>query len=156
MLWLRRLEPLLRPALQLYSRLSRGLTLGVRGLVTDADGRVLLVEHTYLPGWYLPGGGVERRELAEDALRRELVEEAGVRVIGRPRLISIHSNERKHPGDHVLIYRVEAWTPCEATSRGEINAVAWYDPDALPADVTPATRRRIEEGLGGRAPDERW
>ena len=147
MLWLRPLQPLLRPFIQLYSRLSRGLTLGVRGLVTDAEGRVLLVEHTYLPGWYLPGGGVERRELAEDA---------GVTVVGRPRLVSIHSNERKHPGDHVLIYRVDAWSPCEATSRGEINAVAWHAPDALPANVTPATRRRIEEVLGGGAPDERW
>jgi len=156
MLWLRRLEPLLRPAIQAYASLRRGLTLGVRGLVTDAEGRVLLVEHTYLPGWYLPGGGVERRELAEDALRRELVEEAGVKVIGRPRLVSIHSNETKNPGDHVLIYRVETWTPCEATSRGEINAVAWYSPDALPANVTPATRRRIEEVLGGGEADEQW
>jgi ADP-ribose pyrophosphatase YjhB (NUDIX family) len=156
MLWLRRLEPLLRPAIQLYSALRRGLTLGVRGLVTDAEGRVLLVEHTYLRGWYLPGGGVERRELAEEALCRELVEEAGVKVVGRPRLVSIHSNEKKHPGDHVLVYRVDAWTPCEATSRGEIHAVDWFAPDALPAKVTPATRRRIEEVLGGGEPDERW
>ena len=156
MLWLRRLEPWLRPALHAHATVRRGLTLGVRGLVTDADGRVLLVEHTYLPGWYLPGGGVERRELAEQALRRELVEEAGVAVVGRPRLVSIHSNEKKHPGDHVLIYRVDEWTPCEATSRGEINAVAWHAPDALPANVTPATRRRIEEALGGAEPDEQW
>jgi ADP-ribose pyrophosphatase YjhB (NUDIX family) len=156
MLWLRRIEPLLRPVLQAYSALRRGLTLGVRGLVTDAEGRVLLVEHTYLPGWYLPGGGVERRELAEDALARELVEEAGVEVIGRPRLISIHSNEKKHPGDHVLIYRVETWTPCQATSRGEIHAVDWFAPDALPDNVTPATRRRIEEALGGREADPHW
>jgi len=146
MLWLRRLEPLLRPLIQLYSALRRGLTLGVRGLVTDGDGRVLLVEHTYLPGWYLPGGGVERGELAEQALCRELVEEAGVKVIGRPCLVSIHSNEKKHPGDHVLVYRVDAWTPC----------AAWYAPDALPPNVTPATRRRIEEALGGGEADERW
>ena len=156
MLWLRRLEPLLRPAVQAYSGVRRGLTLGVRGLVTDDQGRVLLVEHTYLPGWYLPGGGVERRERAEVALRRELVEEAGVKVVGRPRLVSIHSNEKKHPGDHVLIYRIDAWTACEATSRGEIHAVAWHAPDSLPADVTPATRRRIEEVLGGVDPDPNW
>ena len=156
MLWLRRVMPVIRPAVYLYSSLRRGVTLGARGVVTDAAGRVLLVEHTYVPGWYLPGGGVERRELAEQALCRELVEEAGVAVIGRPRLVSIHSNDNKHPGDHVLIYRVEEWTPCTATSRGEIHALDWFSPDALPANVTPATRRRIEEALGGGEPDAWW
>ena len=156
MLWLRRIMPVIRPAVYLHASLRRGVTLGARGVVTDADGRVLLVEHTYVPGWYLPGGGVERRELAEAALCRELVEEAGVEVIGRPRLVSIHSNGKKHPGDHVLIYRVEAWKPCPATQRGEIHALDWFAPNDLPAKVTPATRRRIEEVLGGAPTDPHW
>ncbi|MDB5456444.1 MAG: MutT/nudix family protein, partial [Caulobacter sp.] len=90
MLWLRRVEPLARPLIHAWFRLRRGLTLGVRGLVTDADGKVLLVSHTYVPGWHLPGGGVERGESAEQAVVRELAEEAGVRAIGRPRLLSVH------------------------------------------------------------------
>jgi len=132
------------------------MTLGVRGLVTNAVGEVLLIQHTYVKGWSMPGGGVERGETAEQALARELVEEAGVRVTGRPRLLSLHSNEVRFPGDHVLIYRVEAWEPCEATSRGEIRAVGWFPPDALPADTTASTRRRIEEALGGGAPHPHW
>jgi ADP-ribose pyrophosphatase YjhB (NUDIX family) len=156
MLWLRRFRSVLQPINQLRASLTRGLTLGVRGVVTDAEGRVLLVEHTYTPGWYLPGGGVERGETAETALARELVEEAGVEVVGRPTLMSFHSNERKHPGDHVLIYRVGEWRACKATSRGEIHAVAWFAPDALPSGVTPATRRRIMEVLGGEEPKSDW
>jgi hypothetical protein len=31
------------------------MTLGVRGVAIDSAGRVLLVKHTYLHGWWLPG-----------------------------------------------------------------------------------------------------
>lgn len=154
--WRRRVEPYLRPLFRLFARSTRGLTLGVRGLVTNAEGRVLLIEHTYTRGWHMPGGGVERGEACEAALARELVEEAGIEVVGRPRLVSIHSNHALFRGDHVLLYRIEAWRRVEATSRGEIAAVGWFAPDALPADVTRGTRLRIEEALGGREAGLDW
>jgi len=117
---------------------------------------VLLVQHTYVHGWYLPGGGVERRETAETALAREMQEEAGVRVLGRPTLVSVHSNEPRHPGDHVLLYRVHAWEPCAASAQGEIHEVGWFAPDALPDDTTPSTRQRIAEALHGAECDPMW
>ena len=156
MLWRRRIEPFTRPFVYAWFRWNRGLTLGVRGLVTDGEGRVLLIQHTYVPGWYMPGGGVERGETAETAVIRELQEEAGVRVLGRPRLLSAHDNNARHPGDHVLFYRIEAWEPCAASAQGEIHEVAWFAPDALPDDVTPATRRRIAEALDGVDSDVMW
>ena len=154
--WKRRVEPWTRPLVRTWARTARGMTLGVRGLVTDADGRVLLIEHTYVSGWHLPGGGVDRGESTEAALVRELVEEAGVRAIGRPRLVSIHDNGAKFPGDHVLLYRVTEWEPVEATSRVEIRQVAFFPRRELPEGVTPGTRRRIAEVFGGAASDPRW
>jgi len=151
-----RLQPVIRPFYQVWSRLTRGATLGVRGVVLNEAGEVLLVEHTYTFGWHLPGGGVERGETAEAALARELVEEAGVRVTGRPRLVGVHANHRTFRGDHVLCYRIDAWAPCEATSRGEIRARGWFAPDGLPQGVTPATRRRIAEALGEGHPEPHW
>jgi ADP-ribose pyrophosphatase YjhB (NUDIX family) len=156
MLWRRRVEPFARPFIRFHARLRRGLTLGVRGVAVDADGRVLLVEHTYVPGWHLPGGGVERAETAAEALARELEEEAGVRPAAPPRLISIHSNHRRYPGDHVLVYLVEVWTLCPATSRGEIHQVGWFAPDRLPPGVTHATRARLAEIFDGQPSDPNW
>lgn len=132
---------------RLYARQARAMTLGVRGLVTDDEGRVLLIEHTYIPGWYMPGGGVERGETAEEALGRELIEEAGVETTAAPTLISIDTDHVRFSGDHVLLYRVNAWRAVEATSRGEIHAVGWFPPDAPPQGITPSTLRRLRAGL---------
>ncbi len=156
MLWRRRVEPFTRPFVYAWFRIARGMTLGVRGLVTDAEGRVLLIEHTYVPGWYLPGGGVERGETAEQALARELEEEGGVRLTARPVLVSAHDNGARHPRDHVLLYRCDAWEPCASRHAAEIHALGWFDPADLPPETTPATRARIQEVFSGAEADVKW
>jgi ADP-ribose pyrophosphatase YjhB (NUDIX family) len=144
--WRRHIEPLLRPVARAVWRLRRGMTLGVRGFVQAENGAVLLVEHTYVQGWHLPGGGVERGETAQRALERELAEEAGVKVVGPVRLVAIHASEH-FPGDHVLLYRIGAWTPCPSKAAGEILRVGWFDPLALPDGATAFTRRLAAEAL---------
>ena len=145
MLWRRRLQPIAQPLFRLYARTTRGMTLGVRGAVVNGAGEVLLVEHTYVHGWHLPGGGVELGETAEQAIARELVEEVGVRLTAPPTLVAVHANLGRFRGDHVLLYRAEAWETCPATSRGEIHQSAWFHPQALPEGTTAATRRRVVE-----------
>lgn len=131
------------------------MTLGVRGMVLNGEGQVLLIHHTYMSGWYMPGGGVEAGESCELALERELLEEAGVIMTGRPTLLSVHQN-LGFPGDHVLIYRVDSWDQGEPTQKGEIEQVGWFHPHDLPEGITPATRRRIEEALAGQESQLHW
>ncbi len=157
MSWRRRVEPIVRPLLHGHARFVRGMTLGVRGVVRDDEGRVLLVQHTYVPGWWLPGGGVDRGETLEAAMARELAEEAAVEAIGRPLLVSVHSNEPRFRGDHVAIFRVDRWRPLEAKpDPREISAVDFFAPDALPETTTAGTRRRLAEALHGAEPDAMW
>lgn len=131
--------------------------MGVRTLVFDDQGRVLMVEHTYLAGWSLPGGGVDRGETLEAAARRELMEEAGVDALSRPVLISIHSNEARFRGDHVALFRIDHWRHAVHTpDPREIRAIAFFAPDALPEDTMPGSRRRIAEALGGGVADAMW
>src|SRR5438045_1160338 len=74
----RAMEPLLRRVLHFFWQFQRGLTLGVRAVVIDRDGRIFLVRHTYVSGWHLPGGGVEPGETVAQALARELREEGNI------------------------------------------------------------------------------
>ncbi len=152
----RRLYHWLLPAYRFAMRRVRGLTLGVRVIVFDDQGRVLLIEHTYTPGWHLPGGGVERGESLELAAERELEEEAGVRPTGRPGLVSVHDNGMSFPGDHVVVYRLDHWSPTPPTAKGEILRREWFDPRALPEGTSRGTRRRIAEALDGTPPDLLW
>ncbi|MDD9207760.1 NUDIX hydrolase, partial [Georgenia sp. 10Sc9-8] len=46
--------------------------MAAHAVVRDDDGRVLLVEPTYEPGWILPGGAVEADESPRAACAREL------------------------------------------------------------------------------------
>lgn len=137
-------------------RLSRGLTLGVRAVVAGKDG-VFLVRHSYVPGWHLPGGGVERGETLMDALARELHEEGNIVLGGRPRLHGIFSNERAFSGDHVAVFVAETWTQDGSPKRNaEILETGFFPHDALPEGTSPGTRRRLAEVFGGALAGDRW
>jgi 8-oxo-dGTP pyrophosphatase MutT (NUDIX family) len=143
-------------AFQAWWRFARPLTLGVRGVVVDGDGRVLLVRHTYVPGWHFPGGGVEKGETAAEALGRELVEEAGIVLAEPARLVSIHANHSAFPNDHVLLYRADRWTQGKASSRGEIAELGFFDPHAPPQGATGGTQRRLAELFAGAPVSPDW
>jgi ADP-ribose pyrophosphatase YjhB (NUDIX family) len=140
-----------------YWRFARGMTLGVRGLVIDGAGRILLVRHSYVRGWHLPGGGVEPGETLHEALVRELAEEGNIRLTGAPRLHGIFFNRRASRRDHVAVYIVDDFEqdgPFKPTA--EISVASFFALDALPNDTTAGTRARIAEVLGGAPVSRHW
>src|SRR5882762_8561717 len=105
----RAFEPAIRVILHLYWRLTRGLTLGVRGLVIDGAGQVFLVKHSYVSGWHLPGGGVEPGETLREALARELREEGNIEIGKPPELYGLYFNPHDSVRDHVALFVVESY-----------------------------------------------
>jgi 8-oxo-dGTP pyrophosphatase MutT (NUDIX family) len=150
-------EPAIRRVLHTYWRYARGLTLGVRGLVLDPQGRVFLVKHSYMTGWYLPGGGVETGESLTTALTRELLEEGNIELIGPAELFGIYWNRRIAWRDHVALYVVRSFRQSAPPQPNrEIVAHGFFAPDALPDGTTASTRARITEVLDGRSAAEIW
>lgn len=145
--------------MQRYWRVSRGLTLGAQGCVIDRHNRVLLIQHTYRPGWHFPGGGVEKQESVEQALTRELWEEAGVRLDpqSRPQLFGLYDNHERYPGDHIALYVVRDWSqPDPPRPNREIADHQFVDPANLPADIHRPTAARIAEIFAGVSKSQVW
>ena len=136
----------IRWVLQPYWRLTRSQTLGVQGIVIDGSNKVLLVRHSYVRGWHLPGGGVERDENLEQALRRELLEESGIELTRKPCLHGIFSNFERSAGDHIAVYVVRDWTRVCAFSTGlEIIENKFFELKSLPDGLIGGAKRRLFE-----------
>jgi ADP-ribose pyrophosphatase YjhB (NUDIX family) len=133
-------------------------TIGIRGVVVDGEGRVLLVRHSYgRPTWHLPGGGVKRRETLVQALARELREEVRVTITGPVRLHGTFSNMSEGKSDHISVFVVEHWQrDADPEGDAEIEAAAFYAPGGLPETTSPGTGRRVAEWANGQVPAFDW
>lgn len=134
------------------------MTLGVRAIVENERGEILLVRHTYVKGLYLPGGGVEKAEPCQLALQRELQEEGGIELTGPTKMIGIYSNHNVFPNDHVVLYHVPnaSWAPCEADNAGEISELVWVHPDQASDDLAKGTKRRLNEVFKSAPITDHW
>ena len=135
----------------------RRMVLGTRVAALDGD-KVLLVRHTYIPGWHFPGGGVEPGEAAHQSAERELLEETGLRPRGALRLLGLYHNVHEATNrDHLAFFVCREFdAPKAFRPNAEIAEIGWFARGALPDDIEPGVARRVAEIFDGAPIAPRW
>ena len=129
--------------------------MGVRAIILDGDS-VLLIRHSYVPGWHLPGGGVDKGETLLEAMKREVREEVGLSVEATGQPLGMYARFRSGASDHVAVFVAQSWTGTPKADGFEILDVAFFPLDRLPEGTTAATRRRLDEYRGLAPLPEHW
>ena len=129
--------------------LIRPVVFGVCGVVEDGQGQVLLVRHTSVGGWHLPGGGVGWGEPPENAVMRELEEETGLAESTAPAFVALYSRKVFWTTNLIALYRLRN-ARIDFKPNLEIREARFFDSADLPDGTTEATRRRLAE-LAGKA-----
>lgn len=115
---------------------------GVRAVILNEQGEVLLQRRIDTGGWSLPAGGVELGETAFTALQREVLEETNLKVLDAEpmALYSGLSQQFEYPnGDQIqgfaVAFIVRRWTgePCADGDEG--SEVRFWPLDGLPEDL---------------------
>jgi len=128
---------------KLYWRVCRPKTEGVKMMVFNSKGEILLVRIGYMHKlWIIPGGKLEQGEHPADAAHRELFEEVGVKVHDCKEIFTIY-HEKQGKKDTIYYFEAQSDTKDFVIDDEEIIDVGWFALDALPELRTP----RMDEAI---------
>jgi ADP-ribose pyrophosphatase YjhB (NUDIX family) len=131
--------------LKIIRATQKKFTASVAVIITNTNGKVLLLDHILRPGsgWGIPGGFIEHGEQPETAIRREIREEAGIELANlemlRVRTINRHIE---------MLFRAESNDTAEVKSR-EIKSLGWFAVDEMPGEMSPIQKKIVEKVLKG-------
>ena len=123
---------------------------GIAAAARTRDGRWVLIRRADTGTWALPGGTLEWGELLQNALVRELEEEAGITKVTNARLKGVYSAPERDPRFHAVTILVECVVDApsqEPLNPLEITEVGLFDDATFPelalgqSDMMAALRR---------------
>ena len=127
----------------LTRRVQVKFTISAAGVITNARGEVLLLNHVLRPvsGWGLPGGFLNAGEQPEAAFRREIREETGLE------LADVKLAHSRTLQQHIeIIFTAKAVGEASVKSL-EITELGWFDVDHFPEETTLDQRFLISKAL---------
>jgi ADP-ribose pyrophosphatase YjhB (NUDIX family) len=130
--------------------------MGAGALLSDEQGRVLLVEPTYQDYWQVPGGAVEADESPHAAVVRELREELGLPVrVGRLLVTDWVPPRPTRTEGLMLVFDGGILTPERAARirlpAGELRGWAWCTEQEAGERLSELLARRIIAAVRARA-----
>jgi ADP-ribose pyrophosphatase YjhB (NUDIX family) len=144
----------------LWRRAPRGLRMwGVRltqsrftvtagGIITDDQNRLLLLKHVFRPGsgWGIPGGFIKPNEDPSTALKRELMEEIGLKIVD----LKIElARTLRHPAQVEIVFSARPEGQ-PTTNSVEIAELDWFDLDELPMGISEDQKQLIRRVIANK------
>lgn len=94
--------------------------------------QILLVRLTYYPStWTFPGGAIDKKETAVEAVIRECREEVGI-VLNNPEYLADLYFEHEYKKDTVSVFKASVTNPLVTIDGREVAEANWYDLNNLP------------------------
>ena len=113
----------------------------VAALIFDEQGRILLFKHTYRKfEWGIPAGGLEHREQPIDAVQREFLEEAGMKLQVERLLTAVSAREDHHIS---MVYLCKIASG-EFKESHEISEIKYFPVDEMPARMLTTEKELIK------------
>lgn len=125
-----------------YRQWAKPQLRGVSIILTDLNGSILLLRHSYGPSaWSLPGGGLGRNEDPEAAIRREVKEELGVDL---PLVAAVATIEEVISGAPHTAYLFAAVCADHPEPDGrEVLEARFFPTHSLPEPLGEQARQRL-------------
>ena len=113
-------------------------------VVQNQKNEILLVKHTYIPGWHLPGSGVDLGEDVETAARREVFEETGISDLDNLQFTSTIRNKAVSRRDHISYFRAQTTQQFCSKTTVEIAEIKFFPCSVARDIVLPEYKKFIE------------
>lgn len=121
--------------------------------ILEADGKILDVRHAYgKRKWMFPGGRIEKGESPEDAARREIKEELGVKL-SDIRLLCKHYTTKEYKRDTVYCFAARPLNTNFRIAAAEIAETQWFLPNEFPtpqSSIVPIILDAYQKAVGNR------